>query len=161
MGRVMGTLLTSTKPLGWAKDMLQVSQSYIWYKKLFVYQWTSTKHLVKQVYIKLFKHIMFAHDYKAAVFKLYGLDDVGHCKHGPYSYALKGGAPVPKQTRCPADQRWSADSICPYIVNGKVDNSTSGKSAFANRLDIGLIRQNIINSTVVTLPDNLQGYHIK
>ena len=100
----MGTLLTSTKPLGWAKDMLQVSQSYIWYKKLFVYQWTSTKHLVKQVYIKLFKHIMFAHDYKAAVFKLYGLDDVRHCKHGHYSYALKGGAPVPKQTSCPADQ---------------------------------------------------------
>ena len=38
---------------------------------------------------------------------------------------------------------------------------TSGKSAFANRLDIGLIRQNITNSTVVTLPDNLQGYQIK
>ena len=37
----------------------------------------------------------------------------------------------------------------------------SGKSAFANRLDIGLIRQNITNSTVVTLPDNLQGYYIK
>ena len=37
----------------------------------------------------------------------------------------------------------------------------SGKSAFANRLDIGLIRQNITNSTVVTLPDNLRGYHIK
>ena len=38
---------------------------------------------------------------------------------------------------------------------------SSGKSAFANRLDIGLIRQNITNSTVVTLPDNLRGYHIK
>ena len=37
----------------------------------------------------------------------------------------------------------------------------SGKSAFANRLYIGLIRQNITNSTVVTLLDNLQGYQIK
>ena len=40
-------------------------------------------------------------------------------------------------------------------------HGASGKSAFANRLDIGLIRQNITNSTVVTLPDNLRGYHIK
>ena len=38
---------------------------------------------------------------------------------------------------------------------------SSGKSAFANRLDIGLIRQNITNSTIVTLLDNLQGYQIK
>ena len=49
-------------------------------------------------------------------------------------------------------------------VNDKLlgrSEGPSGKSAFANRLDIGLIRQNITNSTVVTLPDNLQGYHIK
>ena len=38
---------------------------------------------------------------------------------------------------------------------------SSGKSAFANKLYIGLIRQNITNSTVVTLSDNLHGYHIK
>ena len=47
-----------------------------------------------------------------------------------------------------------------HAHDGSGGNS-SGKSAFANRLDIRLIRQNITNSTVVTLPDNLQGYQIK
>ena len=52
----------------------------------------------------------------------------------------------------------------PTDVDGSIKRDSdisSGKSAFANRLDIGLIRQNITNSTVVTLPDNLRGYHIK
>ena len=53
------------------------------------------------------------------------------------------------------------DSSEPEQADDKVSGKSSGKSAFANRLDIGLIRQNITNSTVVTLPDNLRGYHIK
>ena len=50
-----------------------------------------------------------------------------------------------------------------YFLKVLVDykTCTSGKSAFANRLDVGLIRQNITNSTIVTLLDNLQGYQIK
>ena len=53
------------------------------------------------------------------------------------------------------------DSPEPEQADDEVSGKSSGKSAFANRLDIGLIRQNITSSTVVTFPDNLQGYHIK
>ena len=53
------------------------------------------------------------------------------------------------------------DSSEPEQADDEVSGKSSGKSAFANRLYIGLIRQNITNSTVVTLPDNLHGYQIK
>ena len=140
-GRVMGTLLTSSEPLAgrvtnkflscakyvgglqMPQNVLHGSQSYTLCTHLFVYCWAYTKNLIKQIYLSLFKHIMLATDYKAAVLKLYSFKSSKLQKFDSSCFVLKGGAPLPKQNRCPTDQQWSADSVRPYIVNGNLDDS--------------------------------------